>query len=241
MEHTENWSEEEEEAVSDRVRKNEVQRDRCLRLMEELALRGASLDTQALETRKETQVLFASASTLHRGYLCPSPLRDILVEGEVRGAQSDRCLDDGFRYGLDEQGAVLTCEEYRQGRLFQKEYLVREADAVYGFVYDAQQRLYAMSRELYVHGKLHEYALLICGASEKQCWIEEYSYDDVGLVSSEHCLYEVGLDLVRRWRYLLERENGMLTAYYVTRVGNPFPTDGQGNCIPHQIVVKRKA
>lgn len=184
---------------------------------------------------------YAGASTLHRGYLCPSPLRDIVVDRELRGGPLQDRADNGFEYFWGSDGRLLGCREYRQGKPVQREYLVYRGDRIYGFGYLPSGQPAAVSMERRVQGRLEEYALLTGEPGAMQCFLEDYRYDDQGLESSVQSFYDPQSGTVRQWRYLLEHENGLLTAYYAARSGCPFPTDAQGNCIAHPITVERKA
>ena len=217
-------------------------RKRCQAFLKDLTAHAESLDPDKLVKQLGAVTReYANESTLHRGFYCPSPVRDLVVDNEIRGSLLAAAPEDGFVYTLNDKGALVLCEEYRKGNLQQREFLLRDRELVYGFSWLPSGELVNMSRERYENGKLVEYVYAGCDPEDAQCFVEDYHYDALGLESSEHCCYEIQTGIVRQWRYLFERENGMLTAYYASRSGCPFPKDANGNCIAQEITVERKS
>lgn len=140
----------------------------CNRLHEaamRLAPRKAEFEEQyhAETVRKE----FASGSSLHRGFYCPSPVFDIVVGNAKRGKLLKKVTarsKPSHEYDFDAEGRLLRCRtrSHSDGSIVSTEYLVYESDMRYGLCFDAQNRLLNISEEAYHDGRLVHYYLAFC-------------------------------------------------------------------------------
>lgn len=151
--------------------------------------------------------------TLHRGFYCPSPIRDIVIGNSHRGnlyKTRPRTRKPSFTYGFDGQGKLITTESDSYG----KEIILYTGGASVGISFSSHDQ-YGSSVETIslceydMAGKILRY-LLCTGCFGKpllmyQYELERYHYDENGLVRADcygilyddataellHCLHNI--------------------------------------------------
>lgn len=212
----------------------------------------------AIKDRSESRTIhreYASGSSLHRGFYCPSPVFDVVVGNTRRGKILKRITsrsNPSHEYGFDENGRLLWCRNLHKGMPGQAEYLVYEGNTVYGIALAPDGSLRSISEETYENGRIKAYlfASLLSFGGEFSCSnldCELYGYDSEGLLTYEmvNTLIPPRQDTVpesmrsffgnlipgplcRRSKYRFRRENGYLVSY----------TDGE---YEYQALAQRKA
>ena len=207
----------------------------CMRLeaiARDLYVRKEKLQAQcdAATVRKE----YASGSTLHRGFYCPSPTYDIIVGNTKRGKLLTRLTvisRPSHEYGFDANGRLLYCKRFYRGHPFYTEYLVYNESTVHGITVDRDGRISTITEETYARGKLQQFLHGLClptkdGFCCREIDCESYEYDSKGLRSCmrHHLIIppqdtpETLKDLLPQIPYpiyqcLFERKDGFLTGY----------------------------
>ena len=205
---------------------------------------------EAATVRKE----YASGSTLHRGYYCPSPTYDIIVGNTKRGKLLKRLTvvsKPSHEYGFDANGKLLYCKWIRKGKTIYTEYLVYEDDRIFGLTVSCGGDLSYFTEELWSDGKLTDYSngLFLPKDGEYFCIEisqEHYTYDVQGLSACEMHRFmqtpfihpgvpETVLARIPQMvyqhigKFRFQRKNGFLISY----------TNQQGHA--YQVHTKRKA
>lgn len=162
---------------------------------------------------------------LKRGYYCPSPVRDLIVVNCKRGKLLKRASSGSrvtHRYLHGEQGLMIV-EEIADGKCFQREYLLREAQKIIGISIRGAGHIHEVVEELFADGKITEYfhAVFeeIYGSSGEyrttRTELEQYFYDEQGLVrcninrASHGCRAVINCDT-----YYFNRVDGYLQSFY---------------------------
>lgn len=180
---------------------------------------------------------YASGSTLHRGFYCPSPTYDIIVGNTKRGKLSKRLpviSRHSHEYGFDANGKLLYCKWLFKGQLAYIEYLVYGDNTVHGITVDKDGRISTIAEETYTQEKLRQFLRCLCSPTidgfcclEIDC--ESYEYDSEGLCSCtmhhlitppqdtpeslKDLMPQMPYPIYRRDQYLFERKGGFLTGY----------------------------
>lgn len=181
---------------------------------------------------------YASGSTLHRGFYCPSPTYDIIVGNTKRGKLLKHptiLSNPSHEYGFDADGRLLYCKRLYKRSVTMTEYFVYRKNLVYGILLDADGDISVITEETYTDGKITQYLHGLCVPSgdhfhcmEINC--EEYEYDAGGLLrchmhnlllpqqNPPEFLKEVMLPFMwqpiyRSDSYLFERSGGYLSSY----------------------------
>ena len=211
----------------------------CARLQaiaQDLYVRKEELQAhcEAATVRKE----YASGSTLHRGFYCPSPTYDIIVGNTKRGKllkHHTALSNPSHEYGFDADGKLLYCKWFSKKSVVMLEYLVYSENVVYGILLDTDGGISVVTEETYANNKLVQYLHGLCIPSgnsfhcqEIDC--EEYEYDAEGLCCCQmHNLLLPQQDppdflknvilpfmrhpIYRGSSYLFERTDGYLSGY----------------------------
>ena len=143
-----------------------------------------------IEVSKEEFV--TNARYLHRGYYCPSPVKEFIISNAKRGKllqhKSKRSkISHRYIYGRDNK--LLIVEATLPDGKKKTEYLVYMTDKVYGFSFDDWGTLVGVSEELYKDGILYNYFCASCfnHVADKinfgitsVCY-EKYYYNELGL------------------------------------------------------------
>lgn len=218
----------------------------------ELYLQIKALQVRCRENtvRKE----YASGSTLHRGFYCPSPTYDIIIGNTKRGkllGHLTKASKPSHEYGFDADGRLLYCAWLRDGQPTQTEYLVYEGDRILGITLDHDGSLSCLTEETLHNGRITHYlqGLFLPMEQSFRCTevsYEHYGYDTEGLASCDMHHYmqtvfvpaglpERALALLPKevyrhiGKYLFRRENGLLISY----------TNQQGR--EYQVLAQRNA
>lgn len=123
---------------------------------------------------------------LHRGYYCPSLIRDIVIGNVKRGRlvkKEPENKDDYFRYGFDKAGNLITVI-----RPYTCEFIVREGNIEIGVGFNKQN-----------------------GIGE----ISEAYYEDNRIVSYGHYLYDEGMDISEYEKELYTYKDSSLSVDYI--------------------------
>lgn len=218
----------------------------------ELLTRSEELQAhcEANTVRKE----YASGSTLHRGFYCPSPAYDLIVVGTKRGKLLKRftaASKPSHEYGFDANGRLLYCKWFHNGQPADTEYLVYEEHCIYGITMSKDGNLTYFTEEALECGRLTDYShcmfLPLNGVpSCLEISQEHYEYDTQGLSSCdmhhymqtkatppglpESVLAMIPKEVCRHiGKFQFQRENGLLVSY----------TNQQGR--EYQVLTQRKA
>ena len=128
----------------------EAERTRLTELAADLYKQKAELEEYCVQNT--VQHVYASQSNLERGYFCPSPTRDLVVGGCKRGRllkQLRKNSNPSHVYGLNQQGEILWCGKPHKGIYWEKEYIVRKGNTVYGLTLHHTGQIIAVSEEIY--------------------------------------------------------------------------------------------
>lgn len=229
--------------------------EECARLQaiaQDLYVRKEELQAhcEAATIRKE----YASGSTLHRGFYCPSLTYDIIVGNAKRGKLLKRLTaasKPSHEYGFDAEGKLLYCKWLFKGQLAYTEYLVYERHCLYGIAISKDGDLAYFTEETLDGGRLTVYShcLFLTRNGAPSCLKisqEHYEYDTQGLsICDMHhfmqpptCPSGVPEDLLaiipkaiyqHIGKFQFRRENGLLISY----------TNQQGH--EYQVNTQRKA
>ena len=148
-----------------------------------------------LQEKSETQTVrreFASGSTLHRGFYCPSPVFELIVGNTKRGKLLKRVTSfskPSHEYGFDGKGRLLWCKTHLNGTgASYTEYLDHREHSVFGITLDNSGHPTTITEEVYHNGRLVCYTNVLClpfgdslRCAEIRC--ECYNYDELGLHS----------------------------------------------------------
>lgn len=179
---------------------------------------------------------------LPRGLYCPSLVMDIITGGTSRGKRISRPGKNGYRYGFDKDGRLITARKFEQGRQDEAELILCENGIETGFVTDAFGQISAVSECRHDQGRLLSYTHLLClSDSFAELHQELYSYE-------ENCLHV-------RWKrffttknqqnldeeeYIFALENGWLKDYYCRPLGNPSSGKSPDMHGPYPCRLRRK-
>ena len=136
----------------------------------------------------QQQELAVGCKYLHRGYYCPSPIREFVIVNAKRGRllkhpTSRSKITHFYHYGTD--GRLVIAESVVPSGM-KREYLVYEDDHIYGLAFDLYGGLVGVSQETYANGKLQSYFCASCYNSFQdkiflditESFYEEYTYVD---------------------------------------------------------------
>ena len=143
--------------------------------------------------RKETAV---TSRYLHRGYYCPSPIQDIIVDNARRGKilkRETKRSKPTHRYYFNTKDQLLIAETILCDGSIQTEYLVYCKDAIYGYTYDSKNNLIGVSEECYKDDRIQRYFRASCFNDEVRQWYnsitcidyEMYQYNDSELSEAD--------------------------------------------------------
>lgn len=137
----------------------------------------------------------SGGQTLHRGFYCPSPIRDIVIGNSHRGSlykTRPRTRKPSFIYGFDGQGKLITTESDSFG----KEIILYTDGASVGVSFTSHEP-YGSSVEAIslceydATGKIRLYLLCTCCLGKPlmmyQYELEQYHYDENGLIRADCC------------------------------------------------------
>jgi len=179
--------------------------------------------------------LAVNARYLHRGFYCPSLVRDTIIGNARRGRilkNPRKQTSYSHRYYFGQDNKLLMAESVLGDQKKKLEYLIYEGDTVFGIAFDPWGSLVGLSEEVYENNRLKTYYCASCYISPKdhidcgitEIFYEEYGCDDLGLQNVT--LYHISpyIDrfddddevdsLVGCSRYRFIRENGMLLGLY---------------------------
>lgn len=103
---------------------------------------------------------------LHRGYYCPSPFLDILIDntrkGKLRAGPAKRKKISN-RYLYDSEDKLFLVESYVPNRFdLSREFIWSENNKRYGLLFYESGELFGISIEIFDYGKLQNYMILYC-------------------------------------------------------------------------------
>lgn len=227
----------------------------CARLQtvaQDLYVRKEALQAYCEEAAVHKE--YASGSTLHRGYYCPSPTYDIIVGNTKRGKLLKRLTvvsKPSHEYGFDANGKLLYCKWLRKGKPIYTEYLVYEDQCIFGITVSQDGNLAVLTEEILHNGTLTDYSYGLFLPKDGSFFCveisqEHYTYDAEGLFTcdmhrfmqtpfvhpgiAEHVLAVIPKAVYQHiGKYQFRRENGHLISY----------TNQQGH--EYQVFMKRKA
>lgn len=164
--------------------------EECVRLQaiaQDLYMRKQKLQAHCEAATVRTE--YASGSTLHRGYYCPSPTYDLIVGGTKRGKLLKRLTaasKPSHEYGFDANGKLLYCKWFSNGQPTHTEYLVYEDHCIYGITVSKDGNLAYFTEEALEDGKITKYShgLFLPLNGAPSCFEisqEYYEYDTQGL------------------------------------------------------------
>lgn len=137
--------------------------------------------------------LVANARYLHRGFYCPSLVRDYFLGNARRGRIIKRPTNRtvySHKYTFGQDGKLQIVESVLPRNKGSKyEYLVYEENTVFGFAFDSYGALVGLSEENYINGRLKDYFCASCYVHKKdglnfgitEMLYEEYDCDEIGL------------------------------------------------------------
>lgn len=217
----------------------QIMHDLCLHLSSlarELAPRLDALQEHC--SNNTVRKVYASGSTLHRGYYCPSPTYDIIIGNTKRGKLLKHLTtksNPSHEYGFDKEGKLLYCKTFHNRRLAYTEYLIYEDQRALGITISATGNLHILTEEVLHDGRLTDYfyGLFVPQGNECLCYeitTEHYEYDKEGLCACDMRNYlhtsSIPADIPLKvlsfipkqvyrhiGRYQFERENGLLVRY----------------------------
>lgn len=191
------------------------------------------------ESEIAKEVIVANARYLHRGFFCPSPVQDLIVNNARRGRIITRPTARtriSHHYLYDKNGQLLIARAVLPNGTYKTEYLVYEQNSVYGFSFDAWGTLVGLSEERYEGGSINKYFCASCFNHEDHnidfgitnMHYEAYLYDEVGLRDVDF-YYVSPLDktldghenidmLIHGNRYRFTREHGQLSGFYAINI-----------------------
>lgn len=137
--------------------------------------------------------LVTNARYLHRGFYCPSLIRDYFLGNARRGRIIKRPTNRtsySHKYIFNQDGKLQIVESVLPGGKGHKyEYLVHRGNTIWGFAFDSYGALVGLSEENYTNGRLNDYFCASCYVHKKdgldfgitEMFLEEYDCDENGL------------------------------------------------------------
>lgn len=198
----------------------------------------------------ETEQYSRGGETIHRGYYCPSLVKDIIVGGANRGKLLKHCrVPPTYTYGFDANGDLV---EVKNNDTRTHEIITRDGDLEIGITSEwfAPDKIGSISLAEYRSGIIHPFVRCICDIyaetiNEVQGEVYEYQHGVLKKVCdymSGWRLHPVTKENFADWGkgpapYLIEFEhdaNGYLKSY---RYIEPSANAGQ----VYQVLLKRRA
>lgn len=192
------------------------------------------LEREPLPVQNYREELCSGAVGLHRGYYCPSLVRDIICGNVKRGKILKRPTKRSKptnRYLFDDSGKLRVVETFGVkskilgGEFKFTEYLFYYKDRIIGVTVKDNKSIKAVSEEQYAEGKIQDYMVAYFS-----CWhgqggtaadyryntidYEQYSYDSVGLLDSAWFTITPSMNSIYGFKQRFIRENGYLKQYY---------------------------
>lgn len=163
-------------------------------------------------------------SLLSRGYLCPSPIYDIVTGNCSRGRiinNYPKSKKPTYEYGFDKNGDLIIANNLE---LNQHEFLLYDKNIILGIVFEYSQEqecevLLINECEYDKNGRIVAYNKGECtDNSISFLTTEKYSYDEQGLKETE--IWEIAVDnnkpIANYTKYVFEHDtNGYLSSYTV--------------------------
>lgn len=184
--------------------------------------------------------------TLHRGYYCPSLIKDIVTGNCNRG----RLIRDitktkkiTYEYGFRDNQPVIVKHNIN-GHLFGIEYIIYCGNKQIGYTFDNEMQLMAVSECVYQNEKLISYFLVNCDSfgSPVTCEKEIYKYDDNLLLSVETYLIQAANSCLHNKYIFYHDSEGYLSSYKVDEYENGnIKKDFYWKDHLFKITIKRKA
>ncbi len=141
----------------------------------------------------------ANARYLHRGYYCPSPIWDSILDNSSRGKIlkcPQKTSKISHRYFYDSCNKLRIVESTLPGGRKKREYLIYDKNAIYGVAFDEWGTLVGASEEVYNQGKIETYFSASCYVNfeDRIDWgitsihYEKYYYKEQQLIEAD-CYY----------------------------------------------------
>lgn len=158
--------------------------------------------------RKEVAV---NSRYLHRGYYCPSPIQDLIVDNARRGKilkrETARSNPTHYYYFDAKNRLLISKWDSYTGSIY-TEYLSYSGDYIYGYAFDDSGNLVSVSEEYYQSGQIASYFRFSCYNNEirprydsiTSAEFEKYWYNETGI--SKANFYFCGL-----WSDVIESED----------------------------------
>lgn len=135
---------------------------------------------------------------IHRGYFCPSPIRDVIIGNAKRGRllrqhRSTDIID--YKYGFD-SNKMLRMIVYIQKR--KNEFVFYDNSTELSVVYDKNNNVAQVSECIYAFGKIISYAMGLFDEYTKRIrefYCENYIYSLDGISKADICTLYPKLDL----------------------------------------------
>ena len=167
----------------------------------------------------------AGGELLHRGYRCPSLIKDIVIGNCNRGrilvhpTKAKQKIE--YEYGLHDNQLLLV-KHYLSDQAFEIEYVSYSGDIQIGYTFDSEMLLQTISECIYHSDKLMSYSVVnlnSCGvfiSSEK----EIYEYDNDLLYSTTSYMMQT-LNSCTHNKYIFNHNSdGFLVSYQVIEYEN---------------------
>jgi len=220
--------------------------------MEEVAEKYSSLCFGLKEQydKEVVSVQFASGdSVLHRGYYCPSLVRDIVVGNCKRGKLLKRASSkETYKYGFDSNGKMITVEH--SSPLMYDEIIIHQDQVEIGIAFKELHGIIMVSECVYNHGQIMSYTNALYSSFDKfitETKKEIYSYSGEGLEKADFLLIFGSKTLVQHYQYKFQHDSeGYLSSYTIDQIakdGSVKPRIWKGQVLErpvHDINIKRK-
>ena len=169
------------------------------------------------------KVEYATGGDIHRGFYCPSPVLDIIIGNVHRGRILKRVMAQSkinHRFGFDARHRLIYTEALVDGIVSSTEYLFVQDNFRFGITIQSAYELVSISEEVFENQKLTRYSHLSVYPDQdgyfcSNLYVETYLYDVQGLKSSEKEEYQPYVNVLHKYHYDFERENGYLSTYTV--------------------------
>lgn len=195
----------------------------CQRFVE-LALVYYS-QSQTLITKVKNQIssneFSSGGELLHRGYYCPSPIKDIIIGNCNRGRLLKNTTNRSrlsYKYGFNNIGNMIFVEQLEQNLC---EIILYDGNSEFGITFSTNNTIQYLSECKKCNGNIQSYTFCLYNPVEN-CIIEysreDYVYSTLGLHKAKvyHFIPHKNIPLLQHEEYIFEHDNdGYLSHYTV--------------------------
>lgn len=202
--------------------------DKCISICLECIEKGVKLSDEisTLDScfQRGREEFVINSRYLHRGFYCPSPVREYIVTNMRRGKIAKRITKASRitnRYVFDTENKMRIAETHYPNGYIKTEHILYDGNTVCGFTFDSCKHISEISMEWFADGRISSYFWACCWYEfSTGCYrvshmtYETYSYDNKFFLDME--FYDMlgernDLGNYNKYRFSLD-ENGIIIA-----------------------------